>query len=151
MTAKKVTTKPDLSLLSSYMFQIRYAASNNNYHAYSLAYTLSSWLNDTTKSLQVLVLELARHYPENLEALNAVKALTAAHALKKYQVDSYVIHHADLSVRKLGASALRHLIQILDGQHLDDETGVEHMFHFWANINMMCGLGERGLLIEDRI
>ena len=44
-----------------------------------------------------------------------------------------------MNYTRLSDAAMRHLIAWVDGEDLDPESGLPHLFHAAASINMLCG------------
>lgn len=55
-----------------------------------------------------------------------------------------------LTIRDVGASLMRHTALYLDGQDLDEESGLCHLDHIAANAAMLMALRKMGKLVDDR-
>lgn len=48
------------------------------------------------------------------------------------------------------AAILRHLLQFMDGEDADDESGRSHLAHILATCSILLDAGQAGKLIDDR-
>lgn len=68
---------------------------------------------------------------------------------KKYGRDNWKKLYGPDTVQKVMDSLLRHAFAILDGQMLDEETGLEHAAHIRCNAAMIIEFNQREILNDN--
>lgn len=66
---------------------------------------------------------------------------------KKYGRHNYL---GGMAHSRLMAACLRHLAAYNDGESIDSESGINHLAHAAANINMLLDFLSKGIGIDDR-
>jgi hypothetical protein len=52
--------------------------------------------------------------------------------------------------RRIGASALRHFVKWFRGQDVDEETGINHLYHCAVNLMFLAHFQRKGIGKDDR-